>query len=76
MIFVYTCILYGKAEGVNHSTDSPHKSCSLYESKTGQGTRDTGQCPTHFSQATSETRLFCRTLTCPLYRSYLSLNLS
>ena len=31
----------------------------------GQGT---GQCPTHFSQATSETRLFRRTLTCPLYR--------
>ena len=37
--------------------------------KTGQGrgTR-TGQCPAHFSQATSETRLFRRTLTCPLYR--------
>ena len=33
--------------------------------ETGQGT---GQCPTHFSQATSETRLFRRTLTCPLYR--------
>ena len=29
---------------------------------TGQGT---GQCPTHFSQATSETRLFRRTLTSP-----------
>ena len=29
----------------------------------------TGQCPTHFSQATGETRLFRRTLTCPLYRS-------
>ena len=27
----------------------------------GQGT---GQCPTHFSQATGETRLFRRTLTC------------
>ena len=26
------------------------------------------QCPTHFSQATSETRLFRRTQTCPLYR--------
>ncbi|MGM9718472.1 MAG: hypothetical protein ACI3YQ_09505, partial [Prevotella sp.] len=34
----------------------------------GQGT---GQCPTHFSQATSETRLFRRTQTCPLYRSIL-----
>ena len=31
----------------------------------GQGT---GQCPTHFSQATGETKLFRRTLTCPLYR--------
>ena len=29
----------------------------------------TGQCPTHFSQATSETRLFRRTLTCSQYRS-------
>ena len=29
----------------------------------------TDQCPTHFSQATGETRLFRRTLTCPLYRS-------
>ena len=28
----------------------------------GQGT---GQCPTHFSQATGETRFFRRTLTCP-----------
>ena len=33
--------------------------------RTGQGT---GLCPTHFSQATGETRLFRRTLTCPLYR--------
>ena len=33
----------------------------------GQGT---GQCPTHFSQATGETRLFRRTLTCPLYREW------
>ena len=32
------------------------------------GTQVTGQCPTHFSQATSKTRLFRRTLTCPLYR--------
>ena len=33
--------------------------------RAGQGK---GQCPTHFSQATGETRLFRRTLTCPLYR--------
>ena len=33
-----------------------------------RGTR-TGQCPTHFSQATGETRIFRRTLTCPLYRA-------
>ena len=33
--------------------------------RAGQGT---GQCPTHFSQATGETRFFRRTLTCPLYR--------
>ena len=35
--------------------------------RAGQGT---GQCPTHFSQATGETRLFRRTLTCPLYREW------
>ena len=33
------------------------------ETRTVQGT---GQCPTHFSQATGETRCFRRTLTCPL----------
>ena len=31
---------------------------------------DICQCPTHFSQATGETRLFRRTLTCPLYREW------
>ena len=43
----------------------PSHSWSLACTAAGQGT---GQCPTHFSQATSETRLFRRTLTCRLYR--------
>ena len=43
---------------------------SKQEIDSGQGT---GQCPTHFSQATGESRLFRRTLTCPLYRNAIAI---